>query len=194
METTRKAGTATRVTSRPIAPGQSSRRTGIVLIASLFASCAAVRDRNPVPEELVEVAAVPGIPRARFFGDTSPAWLDEEVREIEERRASDPALRDKEYSGCYLAISGGGSNGAFGAGLLNGWSEAGTRPSFDLVTGISTGALIAPFAFEVNRRGIEEHQFEFAEQIATAVEESFFEGIFAAAGRKRRGMFLLILG
>jgi hypothetical protein len=47
----------------------------------------------------------------------------------------------------FLAISGGSDDGAFGAGLLVGWSEAGTRPEFKLVTGISTGALIAPFAF-----------------------------------------------
>src|SRR4029079_12040809 len=46
-----------------------------------------------------------------------------------------------------LAISGGADDGAFGAGLLVGWSEHGDRPEFDLVTGISAGALIAPFAF-----------------------------------------------
>jgi predicted acylesterase/phospholipase RssA len=46
-----------------------------------------------------------------------------------------------------LALSGGGANGAFGAGLLRGWSESGTRPVFKLVTGIGAGALIAPFAF-----------------------------------------------
>ncbi|HET9396118.1 MAG TPA: patatin-like phospholipase family protein, partial [Nitrospiraceae bacterium] len=46
-----------------------------------------------------------------------------------------------------LAISGGGDNGAFGAGLLTGWTVRGTRPSFKVVTGVSTGALIAPFAF-----------------------------------------------
>jgi hypothetical protein len=46
-----------------------------------------------------------------------------------------------------LAISGGGANGAFGAGVLVGWSRSGTRPEFDLVTGVSTGALIAPMAF-----------------------------------------------
>lgn len=46
-----------------------------------------------------------------------------------------------------LAISGGGANGAFGAGVLVGWSRSGTRPDFDLVTGVSTGALIAPLAF-----------------------------------------------
>src|SRR4051794_13328440 len=47
----------------------------------------------------------------------------------------------------FLAISGGGDNGAFGAGLLNGWTASGTRPEFKMVTGVSTGALIAPFAF-----------------------------------------------
>src|SRR5262245_12044086 len=47
----------------------------------------------------------------------------------------------------YLAISGGGSDGAFGAGILNGWSAKGNRPKFKVVTGVSTGALIAPFAF-----------------------------------------------
>jgi predicted acylesterase/phospholipase RssA len=46
-----------------------------------------------------------------------------------------------------LAVSGGGANGAFGAGLLVGWTEAGTRPVFDIVTGVSTGALMAPFAY-----------------------------------------------
>ena len=47
----------------------------------------------------------------------------------------------------FLAISGGGDNGAYGAGFLNGWTATGTRPQFKAVTGISTGALIAPFAF-----------------------------------------------
>lgn len=47
----------------------------------------------------------------------------------------------------FLAISGGGDNGAYGAGFLNGWTASGVRPEFKVVTGISTGALIAPFAF-----------------------------------------------
>lgn len=46
-----------------------------------------------------------------------------------------------------LEISGGGQNGAFGAGFLNGWRESGTRPTFDIVTGVSTGALLATHAF-----------------------------------------------
>jgi hypothetical protein len=46
--------------------------------------------------------------------------------------------------GHFLAISGGGGDGAFGAGLICGWAETGTRPKFKLVTGISTGSMIAP--------------------------------------------------
>ncbi|MCR6732742.1 MAG: patatin-like phospholipase family protein [Afipia sp.] len=47
----------------------------------------------------------------------------------------------------YLALSGGGADGAYGAGVLNGWTASGTRPTFLIVSGVSTGALIAPFAF-----------------------------------------------
>ena len=47
----------------------------------------------------------------------------------------------------FLAVSGGGDNGAYGAGFLKGWTASGTRPEFKVVTGVSTGALIAPFAF-----------------------------------------------
>lgn len=46
-----------------------------------------------------------------------------------------------------LALSGGGANGAYGGGLLVGWTESGQRPEFDVVTGVSTGALSAPFAY-----------------------------------------------
>ena len=47
----------------------------------------------------------------------------------------------------FIAISGGGDDGAFGAGLLVGWSDRGDRPEFDIVTGVSTGSLSAPFVF-----------------------------------------------
>jgi predicted acylesterase/phospholipase RssA len=50
-----------------------------------------------------------------------------------------------------LVISGGGAKGAFGAGFLEGWGQVppgpNARPEFDMVTGVSTGALISPFAF-----------------------------------------------
>jgi hypothetical protein len=63
----------------------------------------------------------------------------------EEIKEAFPALYGQPHN--YLALSGGGARGAFGAGLLAGWTETGTRPEFQMVTGISTGALIAPFAF-----------------------------------------------
>ncbi len=47
----------------------------------------------------------------------------------------------------FLALSGGGAGGAYGAGVLRGMTLGGDRPSFEVVTGVSTGALIAPFAF-----------------------------------------------
>ncbi len=46
-----------------------------------------------------------------------------------------------------LALSSGGADGAFGAGVLVGWSERGERPEFDVVTGVSTGALMSVLAF-----------------------------------------------
>ncbi|MCE9534357.1 MAG: patatin-like phospholipase family protein [Planctomycetes bacterium] len=62
-------------------------------------------------------------------------------------RGQHVALRATDCPRNVLALSGGGSYGAFSAGLLNGWTETGARPTFDVVTGISTGALIATFAF-----------------------------------------------
>lgn len=86
----------------------------------------------------------------RFWGDTPPKALAEATREMDRQRSiaakSDPRL-GLQNRGSVLVISGGGSDGAFGAGLLNGWTKAGNRPEFLVVTGVSTGALIAPFAF-----------------------------------------------
>jgi hypothetical protein len=61
--------------------------------------------------------------------------------------AADFARLLPQATGPWLAISGGGSDGAFGGGLLTGWSQAGNRPEFAVVTGVSIGALIAPYAF-----------------------------------------------
>lgn len=58
--------------------------------------------------------------------------------------APDPGLRPPRN---ILALSGGGLYGAYSTGFLAGWSRSGTRPEFDVVTGVSTGALAAPFAF-----------------------------------------------
>jgi predicted patatin/cPLA2 family phospholipase len=101
---------------------------------------------NPLPENLADQAVVPGIPRARSWGDEKPKYVDHWLNAPDDVvRATFGGIMDREHD--YLAVSGGGANGAFGAGLLNGWTESGTRPEFTLVTGISTGGLIAPFAF-----------------------------------------------
>ncbi len=109
-----------------------------------LAACSAI-SRQPVPEgvELDAVVAAPG--PIRIWGDVLPKNLAAIRRELDAQRQANNF--DPLGARNYLAVSGGGSDGAFGAGLLVGWSEAGTRPKFDVVTGISTGALIAPFAF-----------------------------------------------
>lgn len=118
----------------------------LVPILALAAACAHVPERRPLPAEGVRAATVLGIPRVRMWGDEAPTWVHEWFERTNQE------LKDR-YSGVYgkphtyLAISGGGTNGAFSAGLLLGWTEAGDRPEFTVVTGVSAGALVAPFAF-----------------------------------------------
>jgi len=102
-----------------------------------------------VPAAVADRITVLGLPNARFW-----AWYDLQgealVREwqqsLDRERAVQPA-DDALPPAYFLAISGGGGDGAFGAGLLCGWFDSGTMPKFKLVTGISTGGMIAPFAF-----------------------------------------------
>ncbi|MFC1665015.1 patatin-like phospholipase family protein [Pseudomonadota bacterium] len=128
-----------------------SRRSQKILVVIvsllLLAGCSSLRKRTPVPAELTNSAEIPGIPNTRFWGDEWPKFSMDlfERYTAEEFQANFSGIYGKPHN--YLAISGGGANGAFGAGLLAGWEEAGTRPEFTMVTGISTGALAAPFAF-----------------------------------------------
>jgi len=125
---------------------------GALLIASLtvtLVGCAAER-QSAVPSNLTEQASVLGIPNARFWPDTQAAALAEEALQAlaRERAATPGAATGRQLPPSnFLALSGGSDGGAFGAGLLVGWTAAGTRPQFKLVTGVSTGSLIAPFAF-----------------------------------------------
>ncbi len=108
------------------------------LVAVLLAGCGVTR--NALPADLADRAAIPGMAGIRDRGDGSGGVLKKSIV---------AALRQAPPGGPVdvLAISGGGANGAFGAGLACGWSAAGTRPTFRIVTGISTGALMAPFVF-----------------------------------------------
>lgn len=103
-----------------------------------------------VPAQLTTRAIIPGVPGARY-------WVGEDIEPfvndvLAARQREDEFLSRSGHTGEVpplelLAVSGGGDKGAFGAGLLCGWTEAGNRPRFKGVTGVSTGALIAPFAF-----------------------------------------------
>jgi patatin-like phospholipase len=87
--------------------------------------------RTPFTAADEAAAIVPGMPDARFWGDSIP--------DFESALPPQP--------GPWLILSTGGSDGAFGAGLLNGLTAAGNRPEYTVVTGVSTGALMAPFVF-----------------------------------------------
>ena len=118
----------------------------VILSLWLLSGCAATRVRNPLPEQYADTAQIPYVPDARYWGDTPPDEMLERLAEIKSQMLEkDAGALGKTMN--YLAISGGGAGGAFGAGLLAGWSKTGKRPTFRIVTGISTGALIAPFAF-----------------------------------------------
>lgn len=124
----------------------------LVLLAAVtlvleMAGCAGAPKRTPVPPELTTKVGIPGIEEARFWGDEWPTFSKERFEKFTEAdfREYFSGIYNKSHN--YLAVSGGGANGAFGAGLLVGWSESGTRPEFTMVTGISTGSLTAPFAF-----------------------------------------------
>jgi hypothetical protein len=120
--------------------------SSVALLCALLAACAAAPQRQPLPQELADRAEVPGIPAARHWGDEAPDAFRDWLRLPDaELQALYPALVGRPHR--YLLISGGGGDGAFGAGLLVGWTAAGNRPEFQMVTGISTGAIIAPFAF-----------------------------------------------
>lgn len=131
-----------------------------LLAAAIALSGCAGQRSLPAPGEaeagLARIADMPEGVQARFWGDLADAQADEHLSLVREQiaariRAEGTAPNGGSYD--VLALSGGGPDGAFGAGLLNGWSDRGgwpetsTRPEFSLVTGISVGALIAPFAF-----------------------------------------------
>jgi predicted acylesterase/phospholipase RssA len=108
----------------------------VAACAAALAGCAAA-PRVSYTQEEQSAATIPGMPVARIWAD-DPA-IASGRRSVVTRV---PVLRP-----IVLALSGGGANGAFGAGLLTGWSARGTRPQFTIVTGASAGGLIAPFAF-----------------------------------------------
>jgi len=123
----------------------------LLVLLIVVSGCTQKFVRSAVPEALTEEALPLGLEGVRSWGDNvtqkqvdhllvaRSAFLQERFAK-EFAAGATPQLY-------YLALSGGGQHGAFGAGVLRAWTESGTRPAFDAVAGISTGAIIAPFAF-----------------------------------------------
>ena len=117
-----------------------------------MAACTSL-PRNPVPLGEIADARIPQFEDVRtvgFYGqkrqmvfeaDLVTSWAQDKP----DQYCAGPDEDERVH--CILVISGGGGFGAFGAGILKGWTVSGKRPNFKIVTGISTGALIAPFAF-----------------------------------------------
>ena len=121
---------------------------GIML--TFLLGCASLSRQPAVPESDTARAQIPGIPGVRYVIPEGLAGFEPDMRQAaaaEQQARSRAGAAGPLPPAAFLALSGGGDNGAFAAGLLNGWTAAGKRPQFKLVTGISTGALIAPFAF-----------------------------------------------
>ncbi len=118
--------------------------------AFVVSGCSAPARLASLPEKLRGTAAFHGLPDdTRVILDgTDDATLGRIATGALQREIAYAARSGATLGGAdYLAISGGGENGAYGAGLLTAWTSTGTRPEFKAVTGVSTGALIAPFAF-----------------------------------------------
>lgn len=110
----------------------AARIVAISVFALAVGACANIQ-RVPFTQQEQAAATIPGIPDARVWADDPT--ITSHYAGINTRQ---PAM---------LALSGGGADGAFGAGFVAGWTARGNRPQFTVVTGASAGALIAPFAF-----------------------------------------------
>jgi hypothetical protein len=121
----------------------------VLAVVALLCGCANLVPRDPVAETLVAEARVPGIDRPRWWRDEVPGRC----------RCRDQAEPSRYHEACGVAAREGptrrqlprpierGDDGAFAAGVLVGWTRSGRRPRFEIVTGVTAGALIAPFAF-----------------------------------------------
>lgn len=120
--------------------------------ALVLAACATVDARMPVPNAALAARATPlDLSGIRAWGDEVPADVAAALRSrlpsMSRLAHSDGRKNTDRAAVEILALSGGGSDGAFGAGLVVGWTKRGNRPQFEVVTGVSAGAITAPFAF-----------------------------------------------
>lgn len=137
----------TQILKRELMPAGRSAWHFLLLMQCilLLSACAQPLRQHaaPVADDYAR-AHINGMHDERFWGDQPAPYLDNAVARLTKSLQNNPQLYERMD---ILALSGGAEDGAYGAGFLKGWSERGDRPEFQMVTGISTGALIAPFAF-----------------------------------------------
>ena len=121
----------------------------IAIIAISFIASGCATTRHQVPPDLIDKVHIKDMPEARIIMGESNTMLQENLLlSVKQEKEGDfPKGPDGIKIYPILSISGGGANGAYGAGLLKGWSKEGSRPEFKVITGVSTGALMATFVF-----------------------------------------------
>ena len=124
----------------------------LIIVVLFTTGCASTRSRNAVPMDLLDKTEVPGFQDIRSLDGHPNNFFRKDMvtlfnQENEQEKIGSIGATNSNRNYAVLAISGGAANGAYGVGLLNGWTRQGSRPVFKVVTGVSTGAIIAPFAF-----------------------------------------------
>ncbi|MEO0329786.1 MAG: patatin-like phospholipase family protein [Pseudomonadota bacterium] len=119
------------------------------LAITIVGLTACVDTRTVLPETALAKAAVDGFEDSliRLWGDAKSSEIDLAKIKASPQLKSTKDAADGTMRQDFLVLSGGGANGAYGAGFLSGWTKSGQRPDFSMVTGVSTGAIIAPFAY-----------------------------------------------
>lgn len=169
---------------RPFRKHYGGMRMVALIGSALLAGCMVEPNRKPVPLDLAVDARVSDVALARVWGDrVTPelhAVVDKQMRQTRDSVAKGERAAAARRHADFLAISGGGGDGAYAAGLLVGWSQKGNRPEFEVVTGVSTGALAAPFAFLGSR-----YDRELAEVFTLYGDEAIYSslGVFGLMGR-----------
>jgi hypothetical protein len=125
---------------------KSYRLTAFIITMVTLSSCASLKEYRALPQNLENHASIPGFTNVRAWGDQRGEALDATaIESLQQEMAYNHGKLLSHVDA--LALSGGGADGAFGAGLIYGWSKSGKMPKFKIVTGISTGALMAPLVF-----------------------------------------------
>lgn len=161
------------------------RNACVILLMIAVAGCASF-PRTQFTAKQQAIAQIPGIPRARMWADAA-AESFAGVIHLEQMQA---AAR-KSGSMDLLAISGGASDGAFGAGALTGLTARGQRPEFAFVSGVSAGALIAPLVF-LGPRYDEKLTYAWTSGIAAPIGEGGALSILFSQDSRRMALYDLV--